>query len=154
MDIKYVNPFIEAFTSVMPQLGFKKIEKGRLSVKGDVIKSQGVMLLVGMVGDVKGNVIYSMTMDNSKKVASTMMMGMPVDELNEMAQSALSELSNMLTANASANFEKQGFKVNISTPTLMCGAEIDAKMSVSKVLCIELIVDDIPVEIDIAIENM
>lgn len=53
-----------------------------------------------------------------------MMMGLPVEELNEMAQSALSELSNMLTANASINFSNIGVNVNISTPTLMYGQDI------------------------------
>lgn len=154
MDVKYVNPFIDAVTSVMPQLGFKEIVKGNLSVKNNNLKSKGVMILVGMVGDIKGNIVYSITIEDGKKIASTMMMGMPVEELNDVAESALSELSNMLTANASSNLEKIGIQVNISTPTLMYGENVDAKMNVKNVLCLELIIDNMPLEINVALEGL
>ena len=36
-----------------------------------------------------------------------MMMGMPVDDFNEMAQSAISELVNMLTANVATNYSRE-----------------------------------------------
>lgn len=43
-----------------------------------------------------------------KEDCFTMMMGMPVIEFDDMAQSALSELSNMLTANAATSFAEMG----------------------------------------------
>ncbi|SHH09246.1 chemotaxis protein CheX [Tepidibacter thalassicus] len=152
MDVKVVNPFINSFSAVMPQFGFERVEKKEVFVKGRVIKSSGVMLILGIVGDIRGNVIYSMDIESAKKIASKMMMGMPVDELNDMAQSAISELSNMLTANASINLENIGVNINISTPSLMYGKDFEAKMNTDKVLCVEILVDDIPVEINIAFE--
>jgi Predicted inhibitor of MCP methylation, homolog of CheC len=152
MDAKHINPFIESFRNVMPQIGFANIEKGNISVKSGDFKSPGVMMVVGIVGDIKGNVVYCMNIENAKKIASTMMMGMPVQNFDEIAQSALSELSNMLTANAGINFSNIDISINISTPTLIYGEGVTAKMTSSKVLCIELIADGIPVEINIAFE--
>lgn len=152
MDARHINPFIESFRNVMPQIGFANIEKGNLSVKTGDFKSPGVMMIVGLVGDIKGNVVYCMNVENAKKIASTMMMGMPVDNFDEIAQSALSELSNMLTANAGINFSNIDITINISTPTLIYGEGITAKMNSSKVLCIELIANGIPVEVNIAVE--
>ena len=43
-----------------------------------------------------------------------MMMGMPVTELDEMSQSALSELSNMLTASAATSFSNLGITIDIN----------------------------------------
>ncbi|EET85637.1 CheC domain protein [Clostridium carboxidivorans P7] len=83
-----------------------------------------------------------------------MMMGMPVNELDDMAQSALSELTNMLTANASINLSEIGVNVNISTPTLLYGEDIQIKMNVDKILCIQLTVDDIPIDVNIALQNL
>jgi chemotaxis protein CheX len=152
MDVKYVNPFIESFTSVMPQLGFAAVNKGGASVKGQEITCSGVIIIVGFIGTIKGNVVYNIGTEEAKKIASTMMMGMAVAELDDMAKSALSELSNMLTANAATSFASIGENIDISTPTLLSGDSIAVKMSSKQVLCVQLISDGIPVDINIAIE--
>lgn len=154
MDVKYINPFLDAFLTIMPQLNFKEVKKKGMSIKSNAIKSLGVMLTLGIVGDLKGNVVYGMELESAKKIASTMMMGMPVAEFDDMAQSAVSELSNMLTATASTNFSDIGINVNISTPALMHGENFEVKMNTNQVLSIELLVDDIPIEINIAIDKI
>ncbi|WP_124066312.1 chemotaxis protein CheX [Clostridium sp. E02] len=150
MDVKYINPFIEAFYTVMPQLGFQKVEKQSVSLKDQNLSYTGVILTVGIVGEIKGNVVYFLGHEEAKKVASVMMMGMPVEEFDEMSQSAVSELANMLTANAATYFEKIGLSVDISTPTLLYGNNVSVKMSSHQVLCIPLKADDIPIEVNIA----
>ncbi|WP_276792124.1 chemotaxis protein CheX [Tepidanaerobacter sp. EBM-38] len=154
MDAKHVNPFLMAFQNVMPQIGFQSIKRGKLSVKGEQLQTDGILIIIGLVGDLKGNVVYFINMDDAKKISSKMMMGMPVDEFNEMAQSALSELANMLTANASTEFSKENIRIGISSPTLMYGENITTKLSTEKVLCVEIIVDDdIIIELNISIES-
>ncbi|AWI06424.1 chemotaxis protein CheX [Clostridium drakei] len=153
MDVNHVNPFIEAFFNIMPQIGFAKIEKKGVILNKE-IKSKGVIINLGIVGDAKGNVVYITDIESGKKIASKMMMGMPVNELDDMAQSALSELTNMLTANASINLSEMGVNINISTPTLLYGEDIQIKMNVDKILCIQLAVDDIPIDVNIALQNL
>ena len=153
MDVKYVNPFIESFATVMPQLGFGSIKKGNLSVKGKDIVYSGVIVIVGLVGAIKGNIVYCIDMEDAKKIASTMMMGMPVDKLDELSQSALSELTNMLTANAATCFSAMDVTIDISTPTLLYGNNVSVKMSSNQVLCIQLIANDIPIDINISFDN-
>ena len=153
MDVNHVNPFMESFLNVMPQLGFSKVEKGHLSVKGKDLLSSGVIIIVGIVGAIKGNIVYSIDIENAKKIASTMMMGMPVIELDDIAKSALSEPPHMLTANAATRFSVLGIPIDISTPTLLHGNDISLKMSSNQVLCIELLADNIPIEVNIAFDN-
>ena len=153
MDVKHINPFLDSILTIMPQLGFKDIKKQGISIKDNQIKSLGVMLTVGIVGDIKGNVIYGMSIDSAKQIASIMMMGATVDEFDEIPQSALSELSNMLTANAGINFSNMGININISTPALMYGSDFEVKMNVDKILCIQLLIGDIPMEVNIGIEQ-
>ena len=152
MDVKYINPFLESFMSVMPMLGLADIKKNGIKLKGRNIESNGVMIIVGIIGDIKGNVIYSTTIENAKKIASTMMMGMPVNELDELAQSAISELTNMLTANAATHYSTMDINVNISTPTLMYG-EFSANSTVDKVLCVELLINGMTFEVNVALEK-
>nr|WP_272075792.1 chemotaxis protein CheX [Streptococcus dysgalactiae]WCE85759.1 chemotaxis protein CheX [Streptococcus dysgalactiae]WCN25757.1 chemotaxis protein CheX [Streptococcus dysgalactiae] len=154
MDVKHINPFIDSCLNIMPQLGFKDIKKQGISIKEKTINSLGVMLTLGLVGDIKGVVSYSFHEGSAKNIASIMMMGLPVISLDDMAQSALLELSNMLTANASTNFSRIGINVNISTPTLMYGGNFQTKTNIDKILCINVLVDDMPMEINIAFENI
>jgi len=153
MDVKLVNPFVEAFVNVMPMLGFQDVKKGNLSLKGKELNSSGVLIIVGIVGSVRGNVVYSFSMEDAKKIASTMMMGMPVSELDDMSKSALSELTNMLTANAATSFSNMDMLIDISTPTLLHGTNVSVKMSSEQVLCIQLIANDIPIDVNISFEG-
>ncbi|EJP6471322.1 chemotaxis protein CheX [Clostridium sporogenes] len=153
MDVKYINPFIDSFYNVLPQIGFSNIVRDNVAVKNSV-ESLGILINLGIVGDIKGNIVYNIQDENGKKIASKMMMGLPVEELDEMAQSALSELSNMLTANASINFSNIGVNVNISTPTLMYGQDIKIKLNTDKILNIKIIADDIPIEVNVAFERI
>jgi chemotaxis protein CheX len=153
MDVNYVNPFVESFNNVMPQLGFNNIQLGNLSAKDKEIYGSGVIIILGIVGDIKGNVAYMLDTESAKQIASAMMMGMEVEEFDDLAQSALSELTNMLTANAATAFSNIGVRVEISTPTMLQGVDISVKMSGGKVLCIPFIVDSIPIEINIAFED-
>ncbi len=151
MDAKLVNPFIDAFTTVMPQMGFQEPKRTKMSVKDKVAESLGVSVIVGFTKQIRGNVIYNMSEDTAKYIASTMMMGMPVESFDEMAQSAISEMSNMLTANAATNLTAMGLEVDISTPSLSVGEKFQIKISGEQYLTVEMDLGGHPVELDIAV---
>jgi chemotaxis protein CheX len=152
MDVNYINPILSSFANVLPQLGLMNVEKKGISLKSKFIESPGVVIIVGIVGDIKGNVIYGLTVDDAKKIASTMMMGMPVNEFDELAQSAISELTNMLTANVATNFSNDNININISTPTLVHG-RFTANATADKVVCVEMDVNGMIIEVNISMEK-
>lgn len=151
MDAKLVNPFIDAFTTVMPQMGFQEPKRTKMSVKEKIAESLGVSVIVGFTKQIRGNVVYNMSEDTAKYIASTMMMGMPVENFDEMAQSAISEMSNMLTANAATNLTAMGLEVDISTPSLSVGEKFQIKISGEQYLTVEMDLGGHPVELDIAV---
>jgi len=153
LDVNLVNPFIDALGQVLPQLGFQSITRGGLAVKEQVVDSKGVTVLIGMTNHIRGNIAYNMDEETARKIASTMMMGMPVAEMDPMAQSAISELVNMVTASATMNFEKQGLVVDISPPSLVMGQEFKAKLCNSNYLALELLVDSMPLELNVSLEK-
>ena len=152
MDVNYINPILSSFANVMPQLGLANVRKKGISLKGKFIESPGVMIIVGIIGDIRGNVIYGLSLNDAKKIASTMMMGMPVNEFDELAQSAISELTNMLTANVATNFSNDNIIINISTPTLIHG-KFTANASSDKVVCVEMDVNGMIIEVNISMEK-
>jgi len=153
LDANLINPFVDAVTQVLPQVGVQTIGRGKISAKEQFVESRGVTILVGMTKQVRGNIAYNMTEQAACSIASTMMMGMPVASFDEMAQSALSELANMVTANAAILFSQQGLEVDISTPSMIIGHDFKAKLCNTKYIALELQVDSEILEVNIGVEK-
>lgn len=153
MDAKLVNPFVDAFTAVMPQIGFVEPKRTKMGVKAQNAVSLGVSVIVGFTKQIRGNIVYNMSEDTAKFIASTMMMGMPIENFDDMAQSAISEMSNMLTATAATNLAGMGLEVDISTPSLSIGQNFQVKISDTNYLTVEMDLAGHLVELDIAVEQ-
>lgn len=152
MDAALAGPFIKAFFEILPQMGFQKVERGKLRVQAKLATSMEVTALVGLSQKIRGNVAYAMSKETACKFASVMMMGMPVVEMDEMSQSAISEAANMLTANAAITLEAQGLPVNISPPTLVIGQNVRIRIAQVQTLVVEIITDAGIVELNIGLE--
>lgn len=151
MDVKVISPFLEAIAAVMPQLGFQTVERGRLSLgQGNKIDNLGVMVVVGLTHEIRGNIAYNMTVESAKTIASKMMMGMPVETFDPLAESAIAELGNMLTANAAMIFEKQGSQIDISPPTVITG-NASATTAAAQSLIVEVKIDGIPLIVNVSV---
>lgn len=105
-----------------------------------------IAIRLEITGDVKGYVLVRFNEDNAKKVASAMMMGMPIDTLDEMSLSALSELGNMILGGATVHLEEQGIHTDITTPTLINGT-----VNVQNTVSVPLSNDEMRIVLDIAI---
>ena len=122
LDIKYVNPFIKATITVLELLGMAGGTIGKPALSDMKFPDPSFLIQVGVVGGMKGQVIVGMSEEKAKATASTMMMGMPVDNLDEMACSALGELGNMIMGNASTIFSTMNIVFDITPPISMKGA--------------------------------
>ena len=152
MDVKILLPFVEAIANVMPQLGFQSVSKSGLKMTKGIVNTQGVIVNIGLIGMLSGNVLYNISYDSAKSVASQMMMGMPVAEFDAMAQSAVSELGNMLAANAAIALEGMGVQIDISPPTLIVGESFNAPNPNAQNIVVEMKVDGkISIEVNMLI---
>ena len=70
MDANHINLILDAFTNVMPQLGLNNIEKKSMSLRDKIIKSDGVGIVISIIGDIKGNIIYLLSEEDAKNIAS------------------------------------------------------------------------------------
>ena len=138
MDAKLVNPIIDAFMDVMPQMGFPMPKRQRIYLQERNVISNGVTLTLGFTKQMQGKVIYNMTADTARYIASTMMFGVPVTKFNELAQSALREMSNMLTARAAIKYSEFGLDVDITTPELVIEEGNTIKISDAHYLTVEM----------------
>ena len=153
MDAKLVNPIIDAFMEVMPQMGFPMPRRLRVYLQDRNVISNGVTLTVGFTRQMRGKVIYNMTADTAKYIASTMMLGVPVTKFNDLVQSALREMSNMLTARAATHFTKLGLDVDITTPELNISDDHTIKISDAHYLTVEMEIGGHRVDIALSVDR-
>lgn len=152
MKVEYINPFVTATFEILKAVADLNPKRGKLILKTEAIPSFGVSVLVGVVGEVKGQVVYSLSEETGKKISSAMMMGMPVDAFDEMAKSAVSELANMITGNASTQLASLGLTIDISPPTLVTGTNIHIATSNSQTIVIPVETELGVFEINVSLE--
>lgn len=111
-----------------------------------------IAIAIDLTGDIKGKVLVRFTEDNAKQVASAMMMGMPIEELDDMSMSALSELGNMIMGGASSHLAENGVSTDITTPTVLRG-KVTIKGPSSETITVPLQNESLRVTLDISIER-
>ena len=130
LDVKHINPFLQSCISVMEMTTQTKLSVGKPSVSMLEFPNETFILQVGVTGVLKGQVLIAMTEERAKYIASKMMMGMPGDELNEMACSALGELSNMIMGNTATIFSTQGIFMDITPPISLHGSNLKLQIDI------------------------
>jgi len=141
MKVEFINPFVSAAFLVLETMGARKTEKGKLCVKFSPVEGSEVNSIIGVTGEVKGQVLYSMTEATAKNLASKMLMGMPVVEFDELCKSAISELGNMITGNAASELSNSGFNCSITPPSLVMGSNVSISFKDAQILVIPLTTD-------------
>lgn len=151
MDAGMYMPFIDAVYQVLPQFGFSNVKRGNLRLNDRLAVTMQVTALIGLSKDVRGNVAYCMTEATAKNIASQMM-GMPVEVFDEMARSAIAELSNILTSSAAVSYEQNmNLFVDISPPALIYGDNVTVIGQV-RTLTIEFFTDVGLIEVNVGLE--
>ncbi|NLW47107.1 MAG: chemotaxis protein CheX [Firmicutes bacterium] len=141
MKVEFVNPFVSAAFMVLEKVGKTKVGKGTLSLATSPIAGMDVNTVIGVTGDILGQVIFSMSTDTAQKLASVMLMGLPIGDFDEIAKSAISELGNIITGNAATELGNNGFCCNITPPSLFMGKEVQVSIKDLQILLIPVSTD-------------
>ena len=124
LDIKYINPFLQATITIFDMLGISGAKVGKPCIKDLDFDESTFLIQVGVTGAMKGQVFFGMDDEHAKRIASVMMMGAPVDSLDPMACSALQELGNMILGNTSTLFSTMNIIFDITPPLSMHGKKL------------------------------
>lgn len=152
MNVEYINPFINVSINLVQMVCNVKVERGQIFIKNSTFMAESVVIIIGIAGEFKGQVFFSMDESTACKIASAMMFGMEVNALEEMAKSAIAELGNMIMGNVSTEFYNTGVRIDITPPTVLVGKDIAVSTKGVKTICVPLILENIgKIEIDVAV---
>ncbi len=142
MNLEYINPFVKASQDVLMQAANEKTNVGELILQDSCFKGNNVIIIIGVAGDAKGQVVFNLSQQSACNLASRMMCGMPVLKLDEMAKSAIGELANMISGNAATIFFSQKITLDITPPIVMCGDNIEISTTKFKSVSVPLDMED------------
>jgi chemotaxis protein CheX len=117
MDVRYINPFIDAVRSVFSTMVHVDVTIGKPRIS-DVLPRYDISGIIGMSGDVIGSVVLSFPAPVAKLVIGKFAGSDLAVESHDFAD-ALGEIVNMISGAAKAKFE--GRNVSISTPSVVVG---------------------------------
>jgi chemotaxis protein CheX len=138
----YINPFLKAASYVFEQFHLPcQIENP--SIKGSPFSGLDVLTVVGITGDIRGQMYLGGSMSSILNIVSAMMGGAPVSSLGSLEQSAISELANMICGNAMSFFSQEDISLDITPPTLIMGKQIEISAVKMRVLSIPIILNSI-----------
>ncbi len=120
MNVKFLNPFVEAAFEVLSIETGTTIKRGDLNLQTSLYVTDDVTVIIALVGMVEGNVFYSMSNETAIKLASKLM-DEKFTEFNGLAQSGIAEIGNVITGRASVKLAQAGFESTISPPTMLQG---------------------------------
>lgn len=120
MDVRMINPFIEATLHVLETIAFIKAEGGRPYLKKDQVAKGDVSGIIGLTGDVKGTISVSFTEESILAIVSNMF-GEKMNSLNEEVKDAVGEISNMISGQARQKLEELGRNLKAAIPTVIIG---------------------------------
>lgn len=138
MNVEYINPFIEAIKNVFKETADLDTELGKPFLKQSPYTGKTMVIMVGLTGQIRGQAVFSMDLDAACAIASAMMMGAEVNEMDEMSKSAISELTNMILGNTATIFYKNGVAIDITPPTVLMGENLTISTMKTKTLCIPI----------------
>lgn len=124
LDVKYINPFLQSTISVFQTITQVKLSVGKPSITALDFEQETFVVQTGLTGNIKGQILLVQTETNAKDIASKMMCGMPVLELDEISCSALNELSNMIMGNAATIFSTLDILIDITPPISLFGSKL------------------------------
>lgn len=153
LNVEYINPFLIATTGVLRDMCQMDLKVSKPYIKTTEFANDSILIMIGVTGEIRGQIIIALTVKDACDIASKMMMGMPVTELDDISMSAISELGNMIMGNTATILSTKGIGIDITPPTI-CRGNLSITTSYAKNVCIPFLYNnEVILELDIAVKG-
>lgn len=151
LNAEHINPFLMSAKRVLQDTCFVEVGVQKPMLREASFGPDSWVIIIGVTGEMRGQVLIAMTEENACNIASKMCM-MEVKQIDDFAASALSELGNMIMGNAATVFSSNGIGIDITPPTLSHG-EVSFTSSYVKTLCVPLTLPDGKIDLFLAVKQ-
>lgn len=122
MDVKLINPFINATINVLETMAFVTVNAGKPYVKKDNVAVGDVSGVLGLTGVANGTIAVTFEEKCILNIVSNMF-GETMDKLNHEIADAVGELTNMISGQARRELEEVGKVFKAAIPSVVTGRD-------------------------------
>ncbi|MFD2670831.1 chemotaxis protein CheX [Marinicrinis sediminis] len=140
---QHINPFLQSATTVLEQMCSVTPSRGELTIKHIEFSGTYVWLKISIFGQLEGDIVFGFPEQVALRIVSGMMGGFSITEFDEMSQSAIAELGNMISGNASSLLYDEGIQIDITPPMLIRDNEAQGALATKQALSIPLTLEGI-----------
>jgi len=120
MNVRFLNPFLDAAHEVLQAETGLSVAKGKIELQKSALTTEDITVLISIIGAVQGVALYGLAQPTALKLVSRML-GQEFDEFDDLARSGIAEMGNVITGRASIILSESNLDSNISPPTVIEG---------------------------------
>lgn len=128
MHAQIIVPFLESAQQVLQMMTPAAMNPGTVTSAAPDLQSHHVWIRIDLKGHIEGQVAFGLSPEMAIKIASAMMGGFELSSFDEMSQSAVAELANMISGNACMQLSNSGMNFDITPPQVQVGETITQPM--------------------------
>ncbi len=122
MNGKVIERFVNSGRQVLSTELGTSVGVGQLSAQKDNYTTQDVTALVGVTGDLRGMVIFGLSISTALSLVSHMM-GQEFQEMDAVAESGIAELGNVVVGSSVTSLAELGYHCGITPPAVILGSK-------------------------------
>ena len=119
---KVIERFVNSGRQVLSTELGTPVGVGPLTAEKDNYLTQDVTTLVGVTGDLRGMVIFGLSLSTALALVSHMM-GQEFTELDAVAESGIAELGNVVVGSSVTSLAELGYRCGITPPAVILGKD-------------------------------
>ena len=151
MKQEIITPFVESFKDIFSQMGKINMKLENTYFKSEISSKDNILLVLGINGTIKGQVIIDFSEIIAKKAVSNIIEVNPIVIFDEIAKKCILELGDVIIGNAISKLYENGVNVEIVSPILIIGKELNLSFEKDKIYCIVFKSGEEKVELNILI---
>jgi chemotaxis protein CheX len=136
MDVKYINPFINAAQTVFKTMLSLDAKMGKPTLKNEKATSGDISGIMGLAGDRKGTVCISFNNKGALFVFKTLV-GEEHDSIDPEVIDSIGEITNIISGQARKEFEQTGLNLKAAMPMVVVGKNVEVNF-ITKIPIISL----------------
>ena len=120
MRVQIVNRYVQAALDVMSKETGVEVKRGGLLLEGNPYTTEDVTAVIGISGSLTGSIYLSMAEPTALKIISAII-GQETTELDELGQSGIAEMANVIAGSAGIELDAEGIETQINPPLVLVG---------------------------------
>lgn len=118
MNANHVNAVCRATKSILSTHFGLEVTIMKPSVSKTAVPSDDVSVVLGVNGQLTGQIICSISEDTAKKIVGAMMGGLTIETIDEMGWSAIQEFGNWVAGSTAVELSKENCLIDVTPPVV------------------------------------